>query len=293
MKTFKATDTPDFFSSDVADARRFYLDLKPPPHGRLAVVCGGIEHCSPQYAIRRTTFPFYALEYVARGTGQVRLNGKTSALSPGAIFSYGPGVAHEITGDPAAPLVKYFVDFSGRKATELLGTCKLPPGRVAHVFPPDTLSALLDELIQIGLRLGPGNADLCARLLECVALKIAGTNAPLKDVESLAFATYKQCRRHIERKFLGLRTLEQIAAECHADKAYLCRLFRRYDHQSPYQYLLRLKMNHAAERLQQSNVLVKQVAVETGFADAFHFSRVFHRVLGISPAAFRGLRQSI
>ena len=153
----------------------------------------------------------------------------------------------------------------------------------------DLLSALLDELIQIGLRFGRGHAELCARLLECVALKIAGANTPLKDVESPAFATYKQCRRHIERKFLELRTLQQIAAECHADKAYLCRLFQRYDHQSPYQYLLRLKMNHAAERLQQSSVLIKQVAAETGFADSFHFSRVFHRVLGISPAVFRSL----
>ena len=49
-------------------------------------------------------------------------------------------------------------------------------------------------------------------------------------------------------------------------------------------------MNHAAERLQESGVLVKQAAAETGFADPFHFSRVFRRVLGMSPAAFRILR---
>jgi len=51
-----------------------------------------------------------------------------------------------------------------------------------------------------------------------------------------------------------------------------------------------LKMNHAAERLQQTDILVKQVAVESGFSDPFHFSRVFHSILGLSPAAFRGLR---
>jgi AraC-like DNA-binding protein len=294
MKTLKtdkptASGTPDFFSPDVEDARRFYLDLKPLRRGRLAVVCGGIEHCSPQYAICRTTFPFYAFEYVVRGNGQLRLSGKTHALSPGAVFSYGPGVPHDITGDPTTPLVKYFVDFDGQEARQLLDKCKLPPGNVAHVFPPDALSVLFDELINSGLRLAPGNVELCARLLECLTLKIAGTNAPLKDAGSLAFATYKNCRQHVEQKFIDLQTLEQIATECHADKAYLCRLFRRYDHQSPYQYLLRLKMNHAAERLQQSNVLVKQVAEETGFADPFHFSRVFRRVLGLSPAAFRRL----
>jgi AraC-like DNA-binding protein len=106
----------------------------------------------------------------------------------------------------------------------------------------------------------------------------------------MAFATYEHCRRYIEQHWLTLRTLEQIASECHVNNAYLCRLFRRYDQQSPYQYLLHLKMNMAAGRLQQSGVLVKQVAEEAGFADPFHFSRVFRSVLGLSPAAFRRLR---
>ncbi len=60
---------PDFFSPQVAEARRFYLNLHPPRGTRLAVVCGGLEHCTPDYAIRRATFPFYSIEYVARGTG--------------------------------------------------------------------------------------------------------------------------------------------------------------------------------------------------------------------------------
>jgi AraC-like DNA-binding protein len=74
------------------------------------------------------------------------------------------------------------------------------------------------------------------------------------------------------------------------DAAYLCRLFRRYDHQTPYQFLLRLKMNLAAERLQNPGVLVKQVAAELGFHDPFHFSRAFKSILGLSPEAFRRLR---
>jgi transcriptional regulator GlxA family with amidase domain len=51
-------------------------------------------------------------------------------------------------------------------------------------------------------------------------------------------------------------------------------------------------MNHAAARLQQSDALVKQVAAECGFADPFHFSRVFTSVFGLSPASFRGMRQA-
>lgn len=286
----KALSGPKFFSAQVAVARRFYLDLTPDPQTALTVVCGGAEHCTPEYAIHRDDFPFYSLEYVASGSGQARLQGHNFPLSAGTIFSYGPGTAHDITGDPASPLVKYFVDFAGRDALSLLKSCKLPPGHVSRVFPASTLTPLFDELIQSGLSLSRGNAALCARLLECLALKISGANAPLQGTETLAFTTYQDCLQHIKSHFLRLRTLEQIATECHTDKAYLCRLFRRYDRQSPYQFLLRLKMNHAADRIQQSGILVKQVADETGFADPFHFSRVFRSMLGVSPSNFRKLR---
>jgi AraC-like DNA-binding protein len=284
---------PAFFSADVADARRFYLDLNPPRHRKLAVVCGGLERCTPDYAIRRETFPFCSIEYVARGRGEVKLKGRSFSLQPGRLFAYAPGIAHQITGDTADPLVKYFVDFAGTHATKLLRSCGLSPGGVSEVFPANALQPLFDELIRAGLQARRENAALCAKLLECLALRIAASRAPLAGAETLAFATFQQCRQHIEQNFLRLRTLEQIAGECHVNNAYLCRLFRRYDSQSPYRHLLQLKMNHAAERLQQPGTLVKQVAAETGFADPFHFSRVFTSVFGLSPNAFRGLRPGV
>ncbi len=280
---------PEFFSAQVAEARRFYLNLQPPEGTPLAVVCGGLEHCRPDYVIRRQTFPFYSIEYVTRGQGEVRLNGRAHTLGPGSVFAYGPKVAHEITGDPANPLVKYFVDFAGTDALRLLRSCELAPGRLARVFPPSALGLLFDELIESGHGGGRGQG-LCVRLLECVALKVASVQAPAGGPGEPAFGTYQQCRNHIERHFLRLHTLEQIAGECHVNNAYLCRLFRRYSQGTPYQYLLRLKMNHAAARLIQSGALVKQVGGEVGFADPFHFSRVFKKVLGLAPETFRRIR---
>jgi AraC-like DNA-binding protein len=287
----RRTGSPDFFSADVAQARRFYLDLNPPASRPLAVVCGGLEHCTPDYVILRPTFPFYSIEYVVRGLGEVKLKGRKFPLQPGRLFSYGPGVPQHIRGDAASPLVKYFLDFAGHNAVALLRSCGLSPGRVSEVFPANALQPIFDELIKAGLQARRDNAVLCAKLLECLALRIEGARAPLAGAETLAFATYQQCRKHIEQNCLRLRTLAQVADECHVNNAYLCRLFRRYDNQSPYQCLLRLKMNHAAERMQAPGALVKRVAEEAGFTDPFHFSRVFTSFFGLSPASFRRFRQ--
>jgi AraC-like DNA-binding protein len=89
---------------------------------------------------------------------------------------------------------------------------------------------------------------------------------------------------------MQLNTQDQVARECHVAPAYLCRLFRRYDHQTCYQYLMRLKLNEATELLQDPGLLVKQVATKLGFTDYFHFSRMFKKVFGLPPEAFRHLR---
>jgi len=285
-----AMAAPEFFSPQVSEARRFYLNLNPPKRAPLSVVSGGCEHCAPNYEIHRPTFPFYSIEYVIRGGGSLKLQNRRHALQPGSVFSYGPGVRQDIASDPAAPPVKYFVDFSGLKSKDILRQCHLPPGSTSQIFPPNEIQNLFDELIRCGQRASVRSAELCSMLLECLVLKMAESRAPQDSVKSLSFTTYQQCRQHVERNSLRLKTLRQIAEECHVDAAYLCRLFQRYDHQSPYQFLLRLKMNLAAEWLQQPGALVKQVAEHAGFSDPFHFSRAFKKVLGVAPDTFRRLR---
>ena len=186
--------------------------------------------------------------------------------------------------------MKYFVNFTGQRGLDLLEQHGLPPGSRGRVFAPVEIQEVFDRLIENGLKATRYSNQLCATLVEYLIVKIAESLVPGEAAQTPAFATYQRCRQHIQTQHARLKSLGQIAKECHVDPAYLCRLFGRYDHQSPYQFLMRLKMNLAAERLQNPATLVKQVAAELGFADAFHFSRAFKKVLGVSPEGFRRLR---
>ena len=286
----KPVPTPDFFSAQVSQARRFYLNLQPPRGTRLAVVCGGVERCGPDYEIRRESFPFHSIEYVARGEGRLKLGRQTHELKPGILFAYGPGIRQHITSNPQKPLVKYFVDFAGTQSRQWLQRAGLAPGKISQVFPPNEIQPLFDELIRSGQRGTRQAPELCVRLLDCLGVKLVEARAPLKGADTLAFATYQNCRQFIAEHFHRLRSQAQIARECHLDTAYLCRLFHRYNEQSPYLFLTRLKMNAAASQLQQPGALVKNVAADLGFTNPFHFSRVFKSVFGLPPDKFRNLR---
>jgi len=281
---------PEFFSTQVSEARRFYLDTTGRTRQPVTVVCGGCEHCRPGYQIDRPDFPFHSIEFVARGRGSLTLAGHEHALSPGKVFSYGPGVPHLITTDAQTPLVKYFVDFKGPDARKLLCRYGLAPGTATQVASPEAILRVFDDLIGNGENDSRYSPLLCATILQQLVLKIAETAATQEAHTTAAFSTYQTCRDFIRANCLAIRSLDEVAGQCRIDAAYLCRLFRRFDDQSPYQYLMRLKMTAAAQRLQAPDARVKEVAYELGFRDAFHFSRAFKKVFGVSPDAFRRLR---
>jgi AraC-like DNA-binding protein len=286
MRPKPASDAPpSFLSPQVVSARRFYLNLKPRREAGLAVVCGGVEKCAADYVIDRKTFPYLSIEFVAAGHGTLVLAGKTHALSPGAVFAYGPTIAHVIRTDAADPLVKYFVDFIGAAGRRLLAASGLAPGEVRPVTAIGDVRGAFDALIAAGLRHDRYTERLCVLQLETVFLTIARSRGAMSPNERRARMTFERCREFIDNAFLRISSVEDVATACRIDGSHLCRLFRRFHNESPFHYLQRLRMQWAADRLLSSDALVREVADELQI-DPYQFSRVFKRIHGVSPMAF-------
>ncbi len=278
--------TPDFLSKQVREARYYFLDAPGSSRAPLRVICGGCEYCQPDYRVQRRTFEYHCIEYVMRGRGHLMLAGKQYKLRPGIMFSYGPGISHIIRADPDDPPTKYFVDFTGRGAKQLLQSADLPCGSCRALPPVSQVHELMELLISNGSRQTPQTAEVCRTLLRLIVLKMGEPAAASPEDPTGAHETYLACRAILDQHFLKLRSLEDLATRCSIDPAYLCRLFKQFDSCSPYQALLRLKMNYAATALIKSGRLVKQVAREVGYEDPYQFSRIFKRVHGSSPKAF-------
>ena len=275
-----------FISEQVLFGEYYYLNLHPAKDTPGTVVCGGLEQCDPHYRIARARFRFHSIEYVLAGKGELITHDHRLPLRPGAIFYYSPTTPHEIITDSQQPLVKYFVDFCGSRFTHLLKRHPLTGHTPCYSASTSQLHDLFAQLQQHGRDTGLHTQAVCACLLELLILQTADHALTRNDTESPAHQTYQRCRELIEQRFLEWRTLSDIATACHINAPYLCRLFKRYGTESPYQLLIRLKMRHAADRLNVSAPLIKQTAEAIGFTDPYHFSRVFKKVYGISPKTF-------
>jgi AraC-like DNA-binding protein len=89
------------------------------------------------------------------------------------------------------------------------------------------------------------------------------------------------------RNYPVLNSIEEAAKHCHVSAAYMTRLFKRYDEETPLTCLTRLKMSQAILKLLQPEAQVKAVASELGFKSAAHFSRAFKAWSGQSPTDLR------
>jgi AraC-like DNA-binding protein len=274
-----------FISQDVESSRLFFLD--PVEDDDFAVVFGGFERCEADYQIDRRNFPWYSLEFVSHGVGRVRLGEVESEIRPGSFFVYGPSLPHRITSSPDHPLGKYFVGFTGTGVGKFLERYGMQPGVVARCQSSEPIRRTFDTLIDRGVRKSRLARPLCDTITRQLLLMCRDDAADPGSTDTPAFGTFSRAKEFIERNYLGIATLDAIAKASGVDGPYLCRLFARFHDESPYQFLTRLRMEHASRLLLESDATVKSVAAALGFKDPFHFSRVFRSVHHVPPSRFR------
>lgn len=272
-------------SQQVADSRYFFLDLAAGGAGVPAVTLGGRETCRPDYVIARRAYAYHGVEYVAEGEGWVVLDGVRQGLSAGSVFSYAPDTPCEIHTDPRHPLVKYFVCFTGRGAPARLRTAGLGGTQVRRLTTHAEVRSVAEDLIREGRRTTPQARAICQTLFELFLLRIEEAGETAERGGDPSRENFLRCKGVIDTQAERLGTLEAIAARVGLEASSVCRLFRRYQGTSPYQYLLRRKMTLAAEYLLEHGGLVKEAAERVGYEDPYHFSRNFKAVHGISPRA--------
>ena len=109
----------------------------------------------------------------------------------------------------------------------------------------------------------------------------------LKNSELVQLSTEKQVRAWIHttaftnicENYFRIKTIDELAIELNIDPAYLSLVFRRFHNDTPYSFLIRLKMGHAASLLLSSRRLVKDIAFELGYENLSIFRELLNQFM--------------
>jgi AraC family transcriptional regulator len=90
-------------------------------------------------------------------------------------------------------------------------------------------------------------------------------------------------REHLEQPV----ELDQLAQQVPLSVSHFCRAFKATYGDTPHAYIIRLRLALAKEKMLATDAPLIQIALASGFADQAHLSKLFRRVMGETPSAWR------
>jgi len=91
----------------------------------------------------------------------------------------------------------------------------------------------------------------------------------------------------MEKNFTHHYSVAELARIMHTSSRNFTRLFHKVSGCSPIEYLLKIRLRHAAEILTSSDMSCSAAAWQSGFNDSNYFSRKFSEQFGLSPREYR------
>jgi AraC-like DNA-binding protein len=236
---------------------------------------------------RKTGSSQYILLYCVDGEGCVYIGGDTYILKPNTYIIIPKNVGHRYKSSNGNPWSIYWVHFSGLTADALYERSAAPGGPQVHAIPYDENRINLFEQIYSILEhsfhekeLEITNLYLQHFVSSLIYYKELNPVAYETDSVSLSIAFMK---KHIDKKLL----IEDLAGQRGISVSHYSRLFHQRTGSSPINYFNLLKIQASCQHLYFTDSSIKEIAIRLGFDDQYYFSRLFTKLIGMSPLKYR------
>lgn len=252
---------------------------------------------------RYTAFPPYSeafactkphLLVVTRGKTTARWAARgerhTSYWKPGiTVLLDGGYELHELEYD--APKELLLVELEP-KQTGLLQDDPFIMPAIPHIIGEDELLASFAQTMYDEILGGCPNSRIFAEstslaLLTYIVRRYGISKTSSNGGKGLSAAKVRLLTEYIEVNLSEDMSLNSLAALVDLTPRYLCSGFKEAVGLSPYQFILRARIDKAKTLLKANRLPLSQVALSVGFANQSHFSHAFRKQTGMSPRTFR------
>jgi len=233
----------------------------------------------------------YELVWIISGETVWEADGVRVQAPPGTVLLARPGMRDRFVWDPQRPTRHGYVHFE-----VLAGGASLPPPAtwpLARTLPEDDL--LRPLLRHLGWLFRRGDESALAQAQRVLGLALAAFISGLTDAAETAdpdahpavARALELARDCAEAEQPVSPTLGDLARAAGVSKVHLTRLFHDRFGMPPVEAVRLARLDRAAALLAGTMLPVQAVARAAGFADPFHFSRIFRVTYGCPPSVYR------
>lgn len=225
--------------------------------------------------------------FVTDGTFSITINGKTYKAKPGDWFFIPAGIKHNYHNFPDKPMAKYWMHFDIFPANELMNDFNVN----YHVKVKNTaeITNLFSEFSKIcESYLFSDILKVKAIILNLISkyLSLAGKQKVIsvRDAQNENLHEVLTFINNNYNKNLSTAILAKIS---HLHPTHFIRTFKNKMAQTPQQYIINIRMEHAKHLLLKSALSIAEIAERVGYDDPAHFSKLFKKFFSFSPLQYR------
>lgn len=230
--------------------------------------------------------------FCVAGIGSVEVGGVRHRVQRGDAVLLPAGRAHSYNADKNDPWTIFWVHVCGELSDPMMHHLGSPDDVVIHPGLSPRLIAGFEQLLEVGQtgynesRYIASCAHLKHLLIMMADLDAQQRRHSQQEFDLLAIQDYMRA------KLSGRITLEELARYSDISKSHLVERYKALTGYPPVKHFTHMKMEAACALLDSSSQSIKQVAVVLGYDDPLYFSRLFKKVVGVSPSVYRAARVS-
>ena len=113
-----------------------------------------------------------------------------------------------------------------------------------------------------------------------------------EPVPRRGFEKMKLMLDYISVRYAEKLTLKDIADSAGISKSLCSALFRQFLHCSPFEYLIKYRIEKASQLLRSTALSVTEIAFSVGFSGSSYFAETFRNITGMTPKEYRRVKSN-
>ena len=242
----------------------------------------------------------FEIIYVRSGFLTVSISGESYIGKTGEAFVVSPGNLHLMgsqTGTVDYYTFLFPLKYISFRTDDMLDEKLLEPLNSGHLMicprVNDTAKELCEQLIEI---YEAKNDESESKITTQVRTKIIllqfilemwKKGFVIENDTSGRNTVEKEMVSYIQQNFTGKISLREFGEQFHLSENYISRYFKEHFHITLSQYVTYLRLEHAKQLLQDTDIPVTDVAMQSGYQNVSYFIRSFQKAYAVSPLKYR------
>lgn len=245
------------------------------------------------HAMQREQHDDYLLIYCLEGAGKLEYGekGKRRIIRPGDLIVLPRNTPHHYWTEQKNPWSIYWIHFDGSLAQDFLDQLETEGDSPVlslgiHSRLVTDFEALLDaRQARHHLASYLHSANQLRQLLTHIALL-----RPLARQQQEEALDLEKVHSLMQTRLHEQLDVDTLAAAVSLSKFHFIKKYKTLTGTTPINHFIQLKIERACHLLDVTNKGIKEIAWAVGYEDAYYFSRIFRKMMGISPTRYREMR---